>query len=755
MGLRATALLIVVTLCVAASPRARSAGAAEPLDKRVEAAIGRAAACLWARHAEDHWDEKVLGAQPREFGGRTALCVYALLTAGQSHQEPRVAKTLAWLRAAKCQSVYARSLRVLALAQLPRDVKSPVLAGDVRWLLKAAGPDAAFDYGPRTVGGGLWDNSNTQMAHMALWAASRRGHEVPARFWRRAELHWMHNQTGDGGWSYTTARRRAYGSMTAAGLASMFICFDAAGGEDYLRCAATKRPAGIERGLAWLAENFTVRENPGKGTQYFPYYLFALERAGLASGYRYFGKHDWYHAGAVELLRTQARDGGWGSTADTALALLFLARGRQPVLLSKLRYDGAWNCRPRDMANLTRWMGAMFEADVHWQVLDATSPFETWHDAPILYISGAKPPKFTGQQLAKLREFAYRGGLILSEAACNSPAFNMSMQQLYPKIFPGLQLRPIEPTHPVFSVHTSIKNAPTLLGVSNGVRLLAIHSARDLSKAWQFNAAQTQPGPFRLAANIYFYATDFGPLRGRGTPMALWPAPPARKPAKTIEVALLAHEGNSRPEPMAYARLAAVMAARHDTTLRVSAPIAITKLPAGRYPAALMTGTDAFALSEAERKALRNFLNAGGLLIADAAGGSDAFDKAAREHLLPLIDDVRPVVSGLADTSAILNLPGLAIAEVSYRRRSRQLYGGSRRQRVRLLSVGSRPVILYSRDDITASLVGYHGCGLRGYAPDSGLALMRNFLLYAASRPKPTKPVLGGAIDVKWRPPTP
>ena len=67
-----------------------------------------------------------------------------------------------------------------------------------------------------------------------------------------------------------------------------------------------------------------------------------------------------------------------------------------------------------------------------------------------------------------------------------------------------------------------------------------------------------------------------------------------------------------------------------------------------------------------------------------------------------------------------------------------------------VLRSADRPLIVYSPDDLTAGLVGYGGHGVRGYAPDSAYALMRNLLLYAATRAKPPKSFLPGTIDVEW-----
>ncbi len=82
------------------------------------------------------------------------------------------------------------------------------------------------------------------------------------------------------------------------------------------------------------------------GQQWKFYYLYGLERAGRLSGVRFFGQHDWYREGAEELVHEQDKFlGYWRGTLyerepliATSFALLFLAKGRAPVLINKLRH---------------------------------------------------------------------------------------------------------------------------------------------------------------------------------------------------------------------------------------------------------------------------------------------------------------------------------------------------------------------------------------------------------------------------------
>src|SRR5690606_8028793 len=71
-----------------------------------------------------------------------------------------------------------------------------------------------------------------------------------------------------------------------------------------LSAAATdsRHQRSLERGLQWMQHRFTPADNPGQSSRHFYYYLYGVERVGLASGYKYFGDRDWFRQGAAELL---------------------------------------------------------------------------------------------------------------------------------------------------------------------------------------------------------------------------------------------------------------------------------------------------------------------------------------------------------------------------------------------------------------------------------------------------------------------
>src|ERR1700744_1373664 len=122
----------------------------------------------------------------------------------------------------------------------------------------------------------------------------------------------------------------------------------------------------------------------------------------------------------------------------TSYAILFLMRGRAPVAINKLQYNGNWNARLRDAANATAYLERAVEKHLNWQTVPLEVPFEEWMDAPVLLIAGYKDPGFSDDDVAKLREFVNAGGLIASISDGNSKAFTEAMKGYASKMVDGV-----------------------------------------------------------------------------------------------------------------------------------------------------------------------------------------------------------------------------------------------------------------------------------------------------------------------------
>jgi hypothetical protein len=704
------------------------------IDKGIEYLLGE-------QNADGSWPGRKFWSHQYDIGPSAIIC-YALLEAGVNPQNPKLEKGLEWMASQPSEKTYTLSLRANALLATlvpTRGKYRKVLVDDVRNLvLGTVGGAYTYDAPPsdRERQAGRWDNSNAQYGLLGVWAGARAGLEIPTRYWKVVLEHWLSDQNPDGGWGYAPDNRpHSQPAMTTAGLASLFVCIDNVMAEQFVRCATNREIPSLVKGLDWMEKHFPASMK--KDVNY--YYLYGVERVGLASGYKYFGTIDWFQAGARKLLGEQRGDGHWETTGNysgddnvaTAFALLFLARGRNPVLFNKLRFKADWNNRPRDLASLTRWISRQFERTVNWQIINLDVPVRQWHDAPILYLSASKAPTFTDEQIDKLRRFVHQGGTLFSCTECNGLQFRRGIREVYQKLFPDYELTALGPDHPLYSIYFELRGFPRMHQISNGVRPLVIHTDVDLPRAWQLRQVASGRRQFEAAANLYMYVTDKGALQARGA--NLWPPAPQGSPSKTVTVARLAWGGNDNPEPLAWERLGRWLAYRTPLGVKVVGPMDPNQLADSGAQLAHLTGTGTLNLTDDQRGALREWLESGGTLLVEAAGGDEAFARSARELVGQLSD---PPLRFLRPSHELYHLEGMKIEKVAYRRITDVRLGRKRTPNLQAVRFGDRLGILYSREDLSAGVVGVSSAVVDGYEPASAREIMRNITAYAAGRAK-------------------
>jgi hypothetical protein len=565
-----------------------------------------------------------------------------------------------------------------------------------------------------------------------------RGVGVPRGYWKLTLQHWLDEQKPDGGWGYNhSVAPDSTMAMTVAGLASLYVCADNLYAARFVRCGGNREMPAVEKGLSYVEKHFAEALEP-KRRNWIHYTLYGVERVALASGMKFFGKHDWYREGGLKLLSVQSKSGAWerpstfGPLVSTSYSLLFLTRGQNPVLVNKLKFKGDWNNRPRDAANLTRWVGQQFEATLNWQVIDIDLPVKEWHDAPILYISAEKAVTFDDSQITRLREYVQQGGTIFSLAECDGREFSKSIREVYAKMLPDYELADVPEDHPFYDVHFKIRRGPALQMISNGLRPLVIHCDEDLAKSWQLKAHRVKTQDFEIGANIAMFLTD-KQFRHRGT--SNWPRKPGGKPTRQIKVVRLRYANHWNPEPLALERLSRLMQAETGVALEQVDPIAITDLGDSDASVAFLTGTDKAVLTDEERKALKAYVDGGGTVVVDAAGGAGGPAEAFAESMRPLLEGVfAPArLDPLPVDSPVYRLKDYEISEVAYRRPTGRRLGGKRAANLKgIVLPDGRVAVVFSGEDITAALLGQNTFGLDGYLPDSAYALMRNVILSAA-----------------------
>jgi hypothetical protein len=227
---------------------------------------------------------------------------------------------------------------------------------------------------------GTTDNSNTQFAILALWAARRHG--VPVQ--RSLDLlvrRFDTSQNKNGSWGYHYKNGGGEGgsaAMNCVGLLGLAVGHGLAR-EEELKGGLAPEPAGVAalagapglpaaaalplRARAVALEKARKRAQDQRIVNGFValdrhigqptgklagvkmenlYFLWSVERVGVLYNLQRIGTKDWYLWGAEVLVSNQDRDGHWqdggyhgaSATIDTCLALLFLKRANFAVDLA-------------------------------------------------------------------------------------------------------------------------------------------------------------------------------------------------------------------------------------------------------------------------------------------------------------------------------------------------------------------------------------------------------------------------------------
>lgn len=770
----------------------------EPLVKKVKTSITKGVDYLVKQQRPDgSWEDlKDKNSAGHYGGGPTALAVLALLNcdgviddlALNQKRKDAIQQGLANLRKIDSPKVYVRALQTMALAEAKTDL--PIVKANVKWLLDArvrkSGQFIGWGYDNRP--GTLWsDASNSQYALLALWYARQHGVPIERQVWEEIRDYYTRTQNKDGSWIYTMSEggpedeKGPSMTMTVAGMCGLLIAGQElnAGREQWLpngrakNCGVYDENEPVAKAQQWLNKRFTIDLE-----QRAYYHLYGLERAGRLSGNRFFGEHDWYREGCEFLVKKQDPSGVWTSRGgwdrwphiNTSFALLFLSKGRTPVLVSKLVHgkwqngrdesDNDWNNDRNDLRHLTDYIAKtdLFEKKpIAWQTYDIRRAIEAHLDknnvlnaedeaaivadmrqAPILYITGHKsllPARLQAVEISLIKRYVENGGFLFAEACCGDPAFDTGFKQWVKDIWDD-DLKYIEPTHPVWTCWAEVKPGQPykLMALNVGCRTALLYSPQDLSCHWESNQHDGAARPaFWLGANIVAYATGRTPPQPRLTPVNIAVDKELKDLGKrgSFQVHQLKHGGPSPAENAMKKLLRHV----HETTGLDVVPqprsLGFVGFESTTRSAKFfyMHGKGDFRVSKENLEPLRFTLTYGGLLFADACCGDKEFDKAFRkfaEDLFPKEKLIRvPADATSRDRlfSAALNGEELSAATKIQCRLKANGQMLPMEPYLEGIRVNGRWVVLYSQYDIGCALERSTSADCVGYDPDSALRI--------------------------------
>ncbi len=711
-------------------------------------------------------------------GGVTPLVTLALLHAGEPADSPTIQAALQHLRQFKPNDTYTRSLQtmVFCLAEPQRD--RLLIRENVEWLRNAArvyqtpqGEAVAWRYLPKPAG---YDNSNTQFAILALMEAERVGVVLPDTFWEAVANHFRVTQSRDGGWGYTTGHYST-GSMTTAGIASLVIATGKTGrararvrGGRVQCCGAEDENddwVRIERGLDWLGRRFSVRFNP-QSTGNILYYLYGLERVGRLTGQRFIGAHDWYREGADYLIQMQRRGlgGQWRGVGvgedkpviGTSLALLFLSKGRRPIVVAKLEYGRRddWDYHSAGIPKLVDHVEQSWHQPLGWQSVDwAAATVEHLLESPVLFLSGADDLPVGREEKKKLKAYIQQGGFLFAEAregnGCNARIFDRKFRALMAELFPDSPLRLLPPDHPIWYADGKVdpEFLRPLLGVDACCRISIVYSPRNLSCFWELSDRRTLarvPDAVRreieacvqIGQNVLAYATNRRlkeKLERTHLPERQVELPPTDR--GVLAIAKLMHEGGGDDAPQALPNLLAFVAGELGLRVRIeNRTVEPTNKKLYEYPLLYIQGRFDFQWNEKEQAAIRRFLDNGGVLFGDAICSSPQFNRAFHREISKIFPDDPWERIPVTDPIFQDDDGGFQLDRVTLNDPRRGGGIGSRQVRIEPLLEGIRRdgrwVVIFSPYDLSCALQNANSPDCKGYISEDAYRIGLNVLLH-------------------------
>lgn len=688
--------------------------------------------------------------------GNHALVCWAMLAAGESYQDPRLFRRISWVLAGDTPYTYDRGMRLMMLSRLPAAMFTDAARRDADWLQAAVTDNGNFNEeyfgGPST---GFGDHGSGLYGVLGLRGADRLGIDLnDKKTWAPIDKQWRITQQktpGDqpAGWAVgipqpgsgaasdprrphtTNSRSTVTGPMTAGGVATLTLTERTLNGPQLVEPGRDNVSPELRKGLRWLDENFDPAQSPGAD---WYYYMWTIQRVGQASGRRTFNGTDWFRTVTAEMLNRQGDDGLWtdptgnqGKLLSTGFALLYLANALEPVAVSKLRFDGAWDNRPNDLWNFAEYASDIYETDTTWQIVSLDQPVYELADSPLIYLATHEPFTLSQAQIERLREYIQAGGMLVFNPEAPWGRVSGSVEALVEALFPGRALEPVAEFHPFYSLHTKLSPNVPMQMVHNGVRPLLVVFTRDIGRGLQSNDPKRNSDSFVAMSNLYLFAVGTESQRTRL--QTHYVTPPTRQPSERVPTARIKYDGESDPEPGALTQLGAVMARDHGINLDVQT---VTPDQLADQRIAFLTTSGSGALSDDEATSLRAWVEAGGTLWLDAAGGTTDAVSSANALLAKTFPG--RVVTPLAEQSPIYTGEGLGVGahdnrRVTFSRFAQRQMGQTPDPRLQAITLDGRTAVIYSPEDLTAALAGCEHWGVFGYAPTSARQLVANGVL--------------------------
>ena len=349
-----------------------------------------------------------------------------------------------------------------------------------------------------------------------------------------------------------------------------------------------------------------------------------------------------------------------------------------PVMFTKIRSDRGmidWAARPNDLNNLLKSLKEMIDAHFSMDVKSLGEISEDPERNPILYRTGHFHFTLNDAERQKLRRYLLNGGMIIFNPGMGSKPFYDSAKRELAAIFPEVPLQRLASDHPIFHSYYDLNQVqyragvrkagyngtdPWFEGITINCRTVAVVSRWGMDIGWDavdddallgYSIESAQ----KLGVNLLAYATAQRAWV-KNLAQSLEFVDKESSSAGKLTIAQVIYDGEWKTRHAGLSVLLQQFNRKTEIPVKFARQeLRLSDKAIFDVPMLYLTGHEDFRFTAAEAANLRQFLQNGGLLFAEACCGRRAFDQAFRREIAKVLGGtgLTPIAAG----SPLFTLP--------------------------------------------------------------------------------------------------
>lgn len=435
------------------------------------------------------------------------------------------------------------------------------------------------------------------------------------------------------------------------------------------------------------------------------------------------------------------------------LALLLLPRAAGAQSAADI-YGGDiyWNATPNDVNNLLRSLKSLADInyDMDVRALGQVSPDPEQN--PVLFRSGHYNFAYTPEERRKLREFMLAGGMVIYNTGLGSAPFYRSVIREMKEIFPEQPVQRLTADHPIFHSFYDVDRVQYAPGVAASgykgsepwfdaveinCRVVALISRWCMAVGWQdavqdsYQAYKTESA-CKLGMNIFSYASAMRAW-AKSEAQAMKFVDQEEAAADKVAIVQVMYDGVWKTRHVGLSVLLHTFNQQTEVPVKLKVrELSLANREIFNAPLLYLAGHEHFTLSKEEIVKLREYLENGGFLMAEACCGRKGFDLAFRQ----MIKQVLPTHSLqiLPANSTIYRNPNPVKMLGVTPTLAQDLGKSAAPPMLEGVAVDGNLVVVYSRFGLAGGWEMSQSPYARGYDDVSSIKLGQNILMQAVTQ---------------------